>query len=811
MRGSVSLKVRPLRLAFLVDPDNVAQVRAAIQSATSLWGGVFFPIIPIHKRVPKRWRHELPGLQSARAIVEGYIEAFDPDALVVLCKEVPAYIHEFQIDTIALQDLWHRRPTYKPVPEPSYGISILDLLRGIYDEHFRYKTTYPVRFVIPKIPKTSGLFWASVFGDYDPEIMRFIKDEWGDAFFLEQSIASVENYADLTEPEILFPRRITETALERSGNLRFGKDACVFFMDDTKVQDIVDFWNLRATGRNVVPIPKSLLHSESLQKLVAKFLIQNRLPWPHQPENFDVVSFIRSRNTKMEEMSAYAASLPLPKISSPSPGNSYLMLQHWYPRLWDSWARPHDGGILDVYHDNERVIDIHSISDLELRLRPLLPKFLSHDYVPSSHGVCANELDFNLYGADQFFAEVYPRVHGEHLQTAIEGLMRREWRIGRNGLVKLVQHSIAETRTIPQSSAVFFAWLRDRGWTAELSPPGILANELFKRMDGNTPIFVNKKLLTLLEHMNGGSVNKDGLPIGDTKDIEREISVAEVKSRLGGKSKNFMLYEHLLKKEVFRLGLKAQCPNCQRGSWFSLSALSEKLECPKCLNSFPAAGNIDQTKGGWYYRTTGPFSVPNYADGAYTVLLTIHALSAHLLSYMRTTPVPSFVAKSEADDRVLEADLAMLWKHPTFGRYEEGVLFGECKTYGLFEKKDIERMAHIGAAFPGAILVFSTLRELLTRKEIASLRRLAASGRRKWKSDKPLNPVMILTGKELLSAVPPPHCWVEDGSTKNEMRIDGMLSLCDATQQRYLHLPPWHEERRARNAARHSRRKIPLK
>ena len=56
MFGSIGLKARPIKLAYLVDPNNHRQVRKAIQLSSSLWGGAYFPIVPLHKKMPKTWR-----------------------------------------------------------------------------------------------------------------------------------------------------------------------------------------------------------------------------------------------------------------------------------------------------------------------------------------------------------------------------------------------------------------------------------------------------------------------------------------------------------------------------------------------------------------------------------------------------------------------------------------------------------------------------------------------------------------------------------------------------------------------------------
>lgn len=41
MFGTIELKLRPLRLAFLVDPRSNAALREAIEINSTLWGGIY--------------------------------------------------------------------------------------------------------------------------------------------------------------------------------------------------------------------------------------------------------------------------------------------------------------------------------------------------------------------------------------------------------------------------------------------------------------------------------------------------------------------------------------------------------------------------------------------------------------------------------------------------------------------------------------------------------------------------------------------------------------------------------------------------
>lgn len=80
--GNLKIKLRPLRLAFIVDPQEKVSVLEAIHICSFLWGGSFNPIIPIFRRFSKRERLVHHGANRLD-VVNGYIEAFDPDFIVL--------------------------------------------------------------------------------------------------------------------------------------------------------------------------------------------------------------------------------------------------------------------------------------------------------------------------------------------------------------------------------------------------------------------------------------------------------------------------------------------------------------------------------------------------------------------------------------------------------------------------------------------------------------------------------------------------------------------------------------------------------
>lgn len=785
MIGSADIKVRPLKLALMVDSNSASQVREAIRLACTQWGGMFFPIIPVHKRMPASWRDGPLKAPPAQSVVNGYLDGFDPDILVQFGQDLPKYVLDLKLKVLTPNDFWSGGRD-EDTNEPLYGIGVLDVLLDIYKEHFKFKAKYPLKTIVPVIPKALGLFWASVFGEYPAHIAEAIDKEFGDALDLSKPEVRADKFRELTDREVLFPRRITQWATRVHGGGGFRRNASGFFMDASKIEDVIDFWNLRASGRPVLPVPKQFLEDELFKQVVVEYLDEHRRPLGKDDRGFDVASLIRSRHSTMDEMQAFAKSLALPAADGKP--TQRMSLQHWYPRLWDEWARGKDGGVADVYGEEDETIDIAGEDDHSIRLKSLIPSFGRENWF-RSRGRCVNEFDLRLYGADEHLAEVYPKVEGRHLLHAIAGVPGdfSGWRVGRHGLVRIIRGVSGELRKAPESEKIFFAWLKDRGWEAKLSSPGILAKQIYKRLGGVVGMLADKDTLALIEHMNGGMVSRGGAQKDDRVIAEREASVAEVKRKLSGHR-----YDWFIQKGIFKLGLQTKCPNCQRNSWFAMETLNEELDCPKCLNTFPAAGNIDQGRSGWFYRTAGPFSVPNFADGAFSVLLTLEALAGRITSGRRSTSVPSFEAI--APGKVgLEADLAMFWRDGSYGDDTSGILFGECKSYGLFKAKDLQRMRYLAETFPGAVLVFSTLRESLTTEEVAALTRLAKFGRKYWKAERPVNPVMILTAAELLTWERPPLCWNEELQNRFQ-NAHSLMEHCNASQQIYLGLPPWQED-----------------
>jgi hypothetical protein len=163
-----------------------------------------------------------------------------------------------------------------------------------------------------------------------------------------------------------------------------------------------------------------------------------------------------------------------------------------------------------------------------------------------------------------------------------------------------------------------------------------------------------------------------------------------------------------------------------------------------------------------------------------------------------------------------EIDFGVWWRRESALDADEPVLLlGECKSFDQFATKDVERAKRLAERFPGATLVFTTLRQELEAGEKKRLATLARAGRRYFKADKWRAPVLVLTSHELMSDMGPPYCWRDAGGRFAQFAqrfrgYGGLNELCDATQQLHLGMEPygqWQHEEFERRRQRWLRRK----
>ncbi|MCX5718478.1 MAG: hypothetical protein NT055_00685 [Nitrospirae bacterium] len=184
---------------------------------------------------------------------------------------------------------------------------------------------------------------------------------------------TLARFPELLRSNNLFPRRLTTWKLDEQPL----KDAQLFVCDATSTQDIIDFWNLRAAGFYVVPVPIQIAETEIIKNLARDFIEKNYRPYKHNPEMFYHTTVLRSRSLTEDTVKRFCQSLNIAKEENKS--QPKYLLQWWYPRLWDAWARENafgEGIEFPFAYEEERQI---SEGEERLELRSQDPNFQCPD------------------------------------------------------------------------------------------------------------------------------------------------------------------------------------------------------------------------------------------------------------------------------------------------------------------------------------------------------------------------------------------------------------------------------------------------
>jgi hypothetical protein len=778
--GSLKVKLRPLRLAFLVDPAEKGAVIRAIETTSFLWGGAFNPILPLFQRLPRSLKRAVGSRINASTLLDGYLDAFDPDFVITVGAlesiDGPFRGYEVVKCSTILESVGDDGM-------PAFGIGLFELLRGFAENELKFVRQIPLRMRFPKFQK-HRLFFGSLFGLLSENVLTLFKRQFDRLPGLKWQDCTMDNYLSFLASDNLFVRRLGALHIRPIRYSHRGAD-CIFLLDADQPLDVLDYWNLRALGWNILPVAKQAATKSETIRSAAAFIDDNAFAFRANPSLYNHTIIIPSRTTKIVDVEQFGRLLK-PLLRPPQHKHDWkITYQFWFPRIWDEWAHESDGTDLCELEVLEAEYDLQKSGD-QIAFKSLMPESASP--FGSYRGPrCANDVELRIWSSEFLPAEVIPKGD-RRIARAAAALDFTEWRCSKQGLVHLPKHkNWTEHLSVVAGEHVFAAWMETQGWNVQLSDKGKVARQMLKQLGGKRGMWLLAKegVVELLAKFAQGRTMHESAFRG---------AVAEISNRQEFKMPTAdRILEWLVESRTVQPGLEMQCPKCSQHSWYSVTEADYELRCSKCLEMFSLPAH-DLSSISWSYRTIGPFSLPQHAYGVYAVLLTLHFFTREFAS--TTTPMLSFsLMKGNAS---IEADLGLFYRESKYGETGTDSVFAECKTYNKFQKADGERMLLIADHFPGAILVFATLRKSIEESERKILRRVANRGRRFWKADHRVNSVIVLTGNELLTDKSARATWEKLGGVHAaHSRSWGdrreLVALSDDTQQIYLGMEPWHQ------------------
>ena len=782
--GTVKIVSRPLRFAFLVNPEDEEEILKAIQINTFLWGRMYNPIIPLFNEIPEEYEM-IPGILTPQSLACGYIEAFDPD-FIVLFKDDK--LEKFDIGNrkiLQYSEILHGAATEG---FPNCGVGLFELLNYWIDSEFKYIRREPETFRIPEFDDSNKMFCSSVFGILNSKLDGIIKESYDKRLSISREQCSYENYIDFLKSDNVFLRRLSSMHINKRTGIT---NSCLYFFNAENIIDIIDYWNLRALGWEVLPIPKQSFSYDNIIAFATNYVIDYSGFNRYNPNLFIPANLLKGQGISQIELDKFVGNLKI-TVHPKHTGNRFY-LQRWYPRIWDEQMQERDEATPCRIEADSVEHDVPNVNN-RIRLKSLDPLFLkklSNGW--SRKAFYVNEIDIDVFGSSSdVFAEVIPECD-RHLVTAFSGMDFSRWRFSKKGIHYIIKrretHIYFES---PKAENVFFSWLRSKGCESKFSDKGYIANQMVKCLGGLWGIssIRNKRLLELFKEMSTGKV------IESTNFLKKIEGIAKLEEINIDPQR---ILQYLTDQGMFKLGIKIQCQICRQHSFYTLDKIGYELECPKCLNQFRFPSIETEKKAIWSYVSHGPFSLPDQAYGTYSVLLTINFFK-HIVEG-KITPLFSFISNVNGKD--IEVDLGLFHrKHfSEDGSYHH--IFAECKSKNNLKKDDFNKMEIIGKQFPESVLVFSTLKDRLRSSEIKGISRLVKNSRENWARHQPYNKILILTATELFTDFSLVESWKNASEEHKGLAdysvTDNLTELCEATQRIYLgieHKHQWLEKRK---------------
>jgi hypothetical protein len=292
------------------------------------------------------------------------------------------------------------------------------------------------------------------------------------------------------------------------------------------------------------------------------------------------------------------------------------------------------------------------------------------------------------------------------------------------------------------------------GMTAKLSGGGLITRQLISRVGGiqGARVFKIPGVRRLLKTYgpNAAFARNTALQLIGRKDAQNPAARFSdhedlyIEARpIGTKLTPAMVFEYLVEKGLFRIGVELTCPTCRLSSWIALDTLRQVNVCELCGASFDGTRQLVNSE--YHYRRSGVLGLEKNAQGAVPVALVLQQLATNLEG-LRHDPVYAssydLIPKAGVILPACEVDFLMVI--PDRLAQKPQVLLGECKDEGgRIDAEDVEHLRQVADALPwrqfDTYIVVAKLAPF-TPEEIALVRTLNGPYQ---------NRVILLTAREL--------------------------------------------------------------
>lgn len=729
----VTQQVRPVRFCFLIGKEK-SNFLEAVALNTILWGGVYNPIIKINKSSTLA--------EEERSL--GIIKDFDPDLIINLSASVAErFTKRVNRQVLPREEFlngsWGGRlktkrglDTYGALNREMSDLGLNDEQR----EHFRL-----IYSDNPSVTPFLGTIYGLVDSISFPPVYDYLTKKLR---LRSQEIKSLKDISNFNFEEPISVIGITRSSLDefatRSGFAR----NLIFVGNSKKTDDLIEFWNLRASGINTFFLPtenyvdfesplKNFIKSQSVEKRYNRIDI-----------DVQIAPSIKVRKD-FEDIADWISSTTSTSLARRT------RVTNWGRR---SNRISQDVGVVTPYHSREKSIVSYSSKETET-FSSTAPRFMEDSYYRKK----------DSWAIDVSFIGFYERDYTIDLpnQNGMQEIAERELifsgydkvRVSDRGLVILCDSKDDNIHVNPVPTTKVVSKIFEKaGFKISISTPGIFANKILQIAGGleGCRVFKVKGVREALTKLNtsvgvvtisnkrhrGTIARPNPLPANTIQDIVKR----DTADKYGSKNWIEKLYadlvlefsqgrpltpskvvDYLIKTKLIVPGLKLECSECSTEDWYRLGSFTDTFKCTYCFFEQDVP-RIDRQN--WSYRTEGMISIADEGRGSLPVILSLWRLS-HNADLGEGKYVTSHLI--ESDDGKLNAEVDYIFY--TVGHFAKDMemVIGEARNYSDFSKRDIEKTISVAKRLANKpYIAFTTLKDEFSNKEKKLLKSVIEAG-----------------------------------------------------------------------------------
>jgi hypothetical protein len=675
---SIRVRYRPIRLGFCVQKGNTDELRRALQLTHAFWGGRFNPVIPVGPS------------EEDRRLARSLIDAFHVDALhaVGTAEPLQAFVKEYPY--LMWPGFGHELFMGGMRGRTAGFLDIYHSVRKIFEEHIKDKAEPRIKSTLYEWDANDPLGYVLLaqFGNYPAK--QEVGKDYADFVLVNLRGEGVRlNAADPLPADALrklTPSALSSWALEWESRSFWGHPG--FYVGDAgDFDDLVNFWNLRAADIELIfHDPRHAARLDTMKAAHLEVLAKRPASAAGWPDQISIWGKFRDghnpRDFAPNAVGCTATSTiwnglnVLPPVMYISEHSVLASVDDDKSRLPSiSFQLPKKPFFAEPeFHNQKVVVSVHPIIDIarasEATIKP--------PHIPE-----LNE----YYGREAHF--IYNEARSEP---------------GGLGIITDLTTDDLTIRALP-SRQLIAKILEAFGMKAEPSRPGLIASRLIQQMGGLQGCRVFKiggvrKLIEKYNPLESFTRSEAVMVIGQNDPATGRPKFEQyerlyIEQREEARLKPEHAFMYLVKKGVFRVGLKLKCTNCELDFWTALDDLSTDVRCELCGRAFNITGQLRDRD--WAYRRSGLFGREDHQEGSIPVALTLQQMDTTLsrgmiyCTAMTISPLRVRVAPCETD-------FVLIGKADREGRVPLAI--GECKSAKEIALEDVEHLKQVADAFP---------------------------------------------------------------------------------------------------------------